>query len=705
MITGRRAFDGKSQASLISAIMSADPPPMAVSQPLTPAALDHVVRTCLAKDREDRWQTAADLKRELKWMTENREPVAVPVGTRSRRRLHLLLAFLFGGLLASITTWALKSSPSSSSRGIARVLVGVAPADYLPAKSRSTVMALSPDGTHLVFVAVHGETQQLYVRALDRLDAAPIAGTEVSTSQGARLESPFFSPDGQWIGFWTGSAAGGALKKVRLDGGPATTLCPTPSPYGVSWSTSDAIVFANSGSGGLWRVSPSGGTPQSLTTVDAKNGEVSHRFPQVLPGGQAVLFTVLRASRRWDDAQVVVKSIRTGAQHLLVEGGADARYLPTGHLVFARTGTLMAVPFDLARLDVSAGAVALVEDVGQAIDNGQADGGTGAAQFSVSTSGSLAYVTGGVEPDPERSLVWVDRSGGVAPLAATRRDYIAPRLSPDGQRIAVFTGAGNQQVWVYDIARDSMTRLTTNEVRPYSPIWTLDGKRVVFGVGGLGNLFWKPRDSTEPAEPLTTDERAAFAPSSWSPDGKSLAFVKAISPTHSEIWVLSLENGAWRTRPLLKAASGESRQEYPEFSPDGHWLAYVSNESGRNEVYALPVPGSGGRQQISTEGGVAPAWSRSNHELFYTVGVPNTSRMKVMEVEVRTEPTWVASKPRTLFEGNYRSTAPVRGYDVTPDGRRFLMVRLDTQPPAPAHAEIMLVLNWLEELKRRVPTK
>jgi dipeptidyl aminopeptidase/acylaminoacyl peptidase len=361
----------------------------------------------------------------------------------------------------------------------------------------------------------------------------------------------------------------------------------------------------------------------------------------------------------------------------------------------------MAVRFDLDRLEVAGGAVALIADVMQAANTPSSAFESGAGQFSVSESGSLLYLPGGIFPDPQRSIVWVDRSGAAQPLALPDKAFSSPRLSPDGRQVVVWT-QGDRTVWVHDLARGGLTRLTT-EGRNARAIWTPDGTRVTYGSssGGVETLFWTPADGSGPAERLTSGDNMQFG-ASWSPDGQTLAFTES-PPAGADIWVLPLA-GDRRPRPILQTRFNES---YPEFSPDGRWLAYASDESGRNEVYVQPYPGPGPRKQVSTDGGTAPAWARDARELFFTNtttvgGQPTNTRMMVVSMTLA--PTLTVGAPRMLFEGSYGATGAIRSYDVTPDGRRFLMVQQKDRPTVSASA-MVLVQNWFAELNARVPAR
>ena len=409
-----------------------------------------------------------------------------------------------------------------------------------------------------------------------------------------------------------------------------------------------------------------------------------------------MLFSVRSGSA--ETSRIEVRSLETGERRVLIQGGTDARYALTGHLVYAQAGTLgtlLAVPFDLARLEVTGAPVPIVEGVLQSPVEGL-------AQFSFSNLGTLVYVPGGIQEG--FTLVWVDRQGAVEPLGAPPHPYRNVRLSPDGRRVAVTIGLGtdNADVWVYDISRHTLTRLTFEE-RNDHPIWTPDGMRVTFrsgpiGRGGPENLFWKPADGSSAEERLTTSENIQ-SPTSWSSDGQVLAFYErpfgeGFSTTGRDIWVLPLE-GERKPRPFLQTPFNEGGAV---FSPDGRWLAYVSDESGRYEVYVQPFPGPGGKWQISTEGGREPAWARDGRELFYRNG------NQMMAVDITTEPTFSAGTPRLLFEETYRMGDLFRtDYDVTPDGQRFVMVQTSEQQQE-SSTQINVVLNWFEELKRLVPT-
>ena len=686
MATGKKAFQGKSQASVIGAILKDYPPPMSSLQPMTPLALDRVVGRCLAKEQGERCQSAKDLTDELKWIAESGSqvtlaPTASAKGIRTLGRRALLLtllsALLSGGLVTGLAIWNLKPSPPP--RPVSRTVITLPAGQHLAGLEDGPAVAFSPDGTHLAYIARQGGTQQVYLRTMDSMDARPIPGSEGATE-------PFFSPDGQWVGFF----AVGKLKKASVGGGAVLTLNDAAVPGGASWSSQGMIAFSPTAVGALQQVSGAGGVPQPLTRLE--KGEYSHGWPEFLPGGKAVLFAAAPASINWTNAQVAVQSVGTGERRNLIQG-THPHYAPSGHLVYAQGENLMAVPFDPQRLTATGAAVPVVEGVLQSTFSG-------AAQYSISATGSLVYVPGVVQAT-QRSLVWVNRNGAEQPVAAPAHSYRTPRLSPDGRRVAVGITEQETQVWLYDLSRETLTRLTFEGNTNNNPSWTPDGKRIAFTSNKEGprSLFWQLADGSGGLERLTASEYL-HVPTSWSPDGQLLAFNEINPTTGYDIWVLRLGDPS--------ASSGQIRKAQPflrtpfnegaaRFSPDGRWLAYISNESGRYEIYVQPYPGPGGKWQISTEGGTEPVWNPNGRELFYRSGE------KMMEVEVTTQPSFSVGKPGVLFEGPYEPTpGTTPNYDVSPDGQRFLMVKGREQAEA-APTQINVVLNWFEELKQKVP--
>jgi eukaryotic-like serine/threonine-protein kinase len=575
-------------------------------------------------------------------------------------------------VLVALTIGNALRAPRLPTRPITRLVVNLPPTDRL-APGFTPVLAMSPDRMSLVYVGNRGGTSQLYLRPLDGFEATLIPGTE-----GA--ESPFFSPDGQSVGFF----AGGKLKRLSLGGGAPLTVCSAPINRGASWSPDGTIIFTPSATLGLYRVSASGGTAKPLTVPDRSKGEVSHRSPEILPGGKAVLFTIWTGMGS-ENARIGLLSLETGEQRVLLEGGTYPQYVSSGHLVYARRGGLLAVPFDLKRLQVTGAPASVLEGV-------RMNPSSSVAEFSVSSDGALAYVPGGWSFG-EHTLVWVDHRGAVEALPAPARGYLSPRLSPDTQRLAVNIPGTNSGLWVYDMGRGTLTRLTESALNP-RPIWTPDGKHVTFvsAPSGAYNLYWMAADGSGAAERLTTGENFQL-PGSWSPDGQLLAFSEADPRTGWDLWVLKLQ-GDRRPRLFLQTPYNEYA---PAFSPDGRWLAYGSDETGRPEIYVRPFPGPGGKVQISTEGGVQPVWARNGRELFYRNGD------KMMSAAIEARPMLSAAKPELLFEGHYEpGIFPFEpNYDVSPDGKRFLMVKGSEQESAAT--QLNVVLNWSDELRRLAP--
>ena len=588
--------------------------------------------------------------------------VSTPDSAPGRGRA--LIASLVLAVAAALGAWHLKPTATATTAPVARLALSL-PASAPAAGLDFPALALSPAGSHLAYVASVDGREQLVLRAFDDPLGTPIPGTE-----GAR--SPFFSPDGQWVGFF----AGGKLKKVAVRGGEPVSLCNAPNPHGATWMER-RIIFAPIVYSGLSEVSEDGGTPRAVTTLDSKRGERAHRWPELLPGGRAVVFTVWTGAR-WEDSQVVVQSLQTGERRVLVQGGTSARYAPSGHLVYARAGTLMAVPFDHQRLEATGPPVTVVEGVQQA--------STGAAQFALAGLTWLVYVPGGVQGS-ESSLVRVDRQGRAVPLSAAGRAYFSPRVSPDGKRVVLEIAGASTDLHILDLADDRLTRVTFEASNTF-PVWTPDGKRVAFQSNRAGalNLFWKPTDGSGPEERLTSGEYADV-PCSWSADGRLLAYHKVHPESGRDLWVLPID-GDRKPRLVL---GGKANEGTPAFSPNGSWLAYTSDESGRSEIYVQPFPGPGGKWQISTDGGTEPVWARSGRELFFWSGD------RMMAAPIAGEREFAAGKPVLLFEGHYERPFARPNYDITPDGRHFVMVK---GPALESRAsQLSVLLEWAQALK------
>ena len=705
MVTGKRAFTGETQASLIGAILKDEPGSMAKFLMPTPASLDHVIGRCLEKDPDQRWQTAADLMHELTWVREA-EPAALraPEPGAKRMLLAVTLATLAAGAL--ITTIALRSFGPEPLGEVTRAILDVHEGAHLgdrAADNQATLgrplrraFALSPDGRNLVYVGNDGEDTQLYLHPLDQNQAVAIPGTE-----GAHVAR--FSPDGQSIAFF---GAGGVLMRVPVDGGEARTISTTGIGFrrrGLSWTDDDRILLTSYE--GVLQVPANGGVVTHLTTHDLGRPYV-HAYPQLLPGGRAVLYAAGRSPGRVpsEEFNVIVESLETGVPIVVVEGGTDPAYLDSGHIVFVRSGTLMAVRFDAANLEVTGDPVVVLEDLMQAEGAGNTNQNHGTGQYSVSGSETLAYLPGSINPRGRMSQVglnWVDMEGNAEPVPLPPGRYSGLRFSPDGTRLAYYEGDPGgtpRSTWVYDIDREIPARLPKYSIEHDNQTfaWSPDGTEIVFSsqIGDSPlNLYLTAADGSGTPKRLTesdADQQAAF----WSSNG-FLAFFEKRTDGPRVIMILQMD-GDSEPEPFLETPLDALG---PTFSPDGNWLAYTSNETGRREVYVRPFPAGEPAYQVSN-GGEAPVWSPNGEQLFYRRSADRLWRFMVVDIPGGS--ISARSLPRMLLEGSYSSSVPMRNYDVSPDGDRFVLQTQVVLPPEPV-TRINIVLNWFEELAELVP--
>jgi Tol biopolymer transport system component/predicted Ser/Thr protein kinase len=689
MLTGRAAFQGRSQLSVASAILEKDPEPINALQPMTPPALDRTVRKCLAKDPEDRWQTARDLLLELKWIAEAGSQAGVPAPVVSHRKARERTAWAIAGVVTLIaiasTIGYVQRAPKPAQLMRLSAELGADVALYTDFGANAV---LSPDGTRLVFVAVGADkTEHLYIRSLDQMQATALSGAE-------NARDPFFSPDGQWIAFF----AVGKLKKISVQGGAVVTLCDALIDRGGSWGDDGSIVFAGN-SGGLSKVSSAGGKPEPLTTLNQQAGEVTHRWPQVLRGSKDVIFTEHTRGNQFGDAEIAVYSTVSGKSKTVVHGGSYARYVPSGHLVYVHNGTLFAVPFDSKRLEITGQSVPAVEGVAS-------NPGNGGAQFSFSDTGTLMYVAGSAVSS-DVSIYWMDAAGKFTSLRETPGNYYILAISPDGKRLAMEITSGNRtDIWVYEWERDTLTRLTFAGESNTHPVWTPDGQRIVYGSaekGTVSNLWWIRADGSGDAQRLTQSNYSKV-PGSWSPDGKVFAFFQLNPATSWDIMTMPVEGSektGWKPGEPKPFVNTSATEISPAFSPDGRWMAYQSNESGPMEVYVRPFPGTGGKRQISTDGGWFPEWSRNGKELYFTT----LNRDKIMVATYTSSgESFRADKPRLWSPGQFTNRGTSLNYGLHPDGKRIAVLKAgngETAPPPINKASF--IFNFFDELRRKVP--
>jgi serine/threonine protein kinase len=693
-LTGKRAFEGETVTETLAAVLKGEPD-FRVLPAGTPEGIRNLLHRCLQKKVTDRLHDIADARIEIS-EPATQTPEAAQVSPKlsfARLMLWTAIFLIIGIFIGFELTKYFQAAPA---KDMVTTTIKIEPGFMRPARP---AMTISSDGRFVIFCATdfrsgRNAQSQLYMRKMGNPEIKPIVGTEGGNA-------PFLSPDNMWVGFW----AAGKLKKIPVEGGIATTLCDAPIMLGASWGPDHSIIVANAAGQGFSRIGPGqglsqtglskvsvdGGALETLTKPDMAKEEFSHRLPSFLPNGNAALFTVMRfdADTR---PRLALLRMDTRKYRILLEDAADGRYVSTGHLLFMRQGTLMAVRFDPTRMETFGQPVEVIKDVMQTL--GIFNNSTPSGQFSVSESGTLVYVNAGFDPDRKDSLVWVDQRGIEQPAATTQFSFQFPRLSPDGNKIAYIAFGRERQVWVYDLIKGTNSRLTSDG-RATFPIWSPDGKRILFMWHRAlsGNLYWQSYDGSSPMERLTNSPYFQL-PSSWSVDGKTVVFVEDHPETGSDIYVFDVTTRT--AKPFLNSPFEET---YPALSPDGRWLAYSSNESKQVQVYVRPFPTSNLKYQISNGGGAHPLWSKDGKQLFYRWND------QVWAVDVNeTERELATSKPRLLFEKpGYRGSTNVRDWDISPDGKRFLMVKSE-ENKITFVTELSLIQNWFEELKRLVPT-
>ena len=699
MLSGRRAFEGETVTDTLAKILEREPEWKRLPGG-TPAALRKLLQRCLTKNPKNRLQAIGDARTLIQELIEDPEQAEFAGGAAYPLWKKILPWAVAPVLLAA--GLFLGSAPSPPDRAVARFDVPV-PDDQVLAHVYRHAVEVSPDGRRIAFVAAPpgalGIERRIYVRNLDQAENVPLPGTE-----GA--QNPFFSPDGEWLGFQQGQQ----IRKVALAGGSSVVVVedlnlPLGSdwgPPGIGWGRDGTIVYPNNLGSGLSIVRDTGGQPEVFTELDAANDEASHRLPHFLPDGSAVLFTVLRYAAiapDWTRAQVWVKSLESGERKLLIENALDARYAGDGTLIFAREGRLYAVRFDPSTLSVSGTEVPVLDGVIHAVYGQAAVTWSGAAQYSVTDNGTLFYAPGSFEPPLLSSFLWVDRQGNVTPVTGMRPMFrFAARILADGQRISFSELYVDKDIWIFDTLRGTEER-ATHEGQNSFPIWAMGGSRLAFRSDRSGPLRIYLSEDVSSREVTELTPGPFDVPSTWTPDGRELIFTRGFSSLggDTDIYAVSIDEPG-NPRPILATTADE---RFPELSPDGRWLAYVSDETGRLELYVQPYPGPGRRVTVTSDGGQDPAWSKNSDELFYRNGA---SMMSVRFTATDTE--FVPERPVMLFQqAALGAGTTVRAtYDVSPDGR-FLF----NQPvPDAALARnrrifpstLRFVLNWTEEAGR-----
>jgi serine/threonine-protein kinase len=687
MLAGKRAFAGTSTPDVLEAVVKNEPDWSALP-PNTPPYRRKLLERALAKDRKLRLQAIG----EARLVLANPPAATEPADDNARfisSKPWVMAAAVFAALAvgASLLAWR---ATRPVDHPLMRLSVDLGPEAVA---GGNTTVILSLDGTRIVFpIRGLAGTRMLATRTLDQPKATPMPGTEGGSD-------PFFSPDGQWIGFF----ASGKLKKVSVQGGAAVVLCDVGVPRGGSWGEDGYIVFSPLNAGPLMRIPKTGGTPEPLTKLTET--EATQRWPQVLPGGKAVLFTANSRQGDYENAYINVFVLKTGEVKTIQRGGYFGRFLPSpqggGYLLYLHEGTLFAAPFDSDRLETGGSAVPVLDDAaGDPIGAG--------GQFDWSQNGSLVYLSGktGGATYP---IVWMDSSGKTTPLLAKPNGYGAPRFSPDGKRLAFTSpGSAGTDVWVYDWERDTPTQLTFTGPGNREIAWTPDGKHIVFcaGSGQTGSLWWTRSDGSGEPQKLLEMKNSGIGlrPQSFTPDGRRLAFDQnVLSGVGVDIYTLPLDlSDPDRPKPGTPEPflATPTREVDAAFSPDGHWMAYASNESGVDDVFVRPFPGPGGKWRVSTGGGKFPTWSRTGREIFFLGG---DDRIMVSEYTVGGD-SFSPGKPRAWSDRQVLRPTFIRTLDLHPDGKRFAVFERPVSDQTTGNLHVTFVLNFADELRRRVPT-
>jgi serine/threonine-protein kinase len=675
MVTGKRCFDGKTKASLIASVLGGEPVAMSALIPVTPPALERLVKRCIEKDPEDRYQSMRDVVLELRSIGAG--GTEVPRADRKSAPLAWMVAAGVLAVALGIALWALWRAQKPVDHPLIRLDVDLGADVSLPPVARGNPLAISPDGTRLVYAS--GTPVRLFTRRLDQAKATELPGT-----QGAL--GPFFSPDGRWVGF----SSGGKLNKISVEGGAVVPLADVANFGGASWGE-DGNILVSDARKGLMRVPAGGGAPQMVAEV--AKGEVALASPQILPGGKAILFASYPAQNA-DTASIQTMTLQDRHRKVVAPGGTSPRYLAmqngAGYLLYTNDrSTLFAVPFDPDKLETRGTALPMLDDVARSV--------RGAAQLEISRTGALVYRRGGQDAGL-LTVTWIEGAGKTEPLLAKPGRYDRPELSPDGQRLAldVLEGSG-VDIWVYDFKRDTMTRLTFTG-NGQNAIWSPDGRYIAFWALGEGT-FATRSDGAGQTQPLTRSKNRQ-APWSFTPDGRQLAFGDLDSKSGWDLWTVPVESdgaGLHAGTPVVYLQT-PANERSPALSPDGHWLAYSSDESGTYQIYVRAFPDKGAKWQISNSGGIYPMWSRNGRELFFET---TDNRIMVAPYTVKGD-SFAADKPLLWSDRKLGGVAGSRNVTIASDGKRFAALMPAAAPETEqAQNQVVFLLNFSDELRRR----
>jgi serine/threonine-protein kinase len=683
MLTGSTVYAGDTVSDTLAGVLAREPEWGELAED-TPRPIRRLLRRCLEKDVRQRLQAIGEARIAIERYRENpigEAQVETTVETAPvsswRRLAPWAVVFVLLVALGVTSVGRLGSATATNPRPIHSPLI--LPESQSLQRGYGSPIVISPAGDKIVQVFETGSDHELHLRAIDQWEGSVLHAGQATD----RPYHPFFSPDGQWLGFVTLNA----MKKMPVSGGTPIKLTDVRASRGASWSPDGTIIFTPDPGSPLFRVSEAGGEPQPLTELDAETNEVTHRWPQILPGGKAVLFTVHSSDSGFDSAWIEVLDLESNERRVIHRGGTCAKYVESGHLIYMNQGTLFAMPFDLGKLEATGSAAPVVEGVGAS--------GEGGAYYDVSRDGVLVFSAGGVGGGARLKALWVDREGKIEPLTAEQRDYKHPRFSPDGKRLAIEIEAeGNTDIWILDLERDVPTRLTFHDGHDGRPVWSPDGEFIAFQSDrgeGPEAIYRMPADGSGDAELIVKSDRS-LVPWSWSSDGDRMAIMTSPTGSQVDLAIVSLKDGT--ITPFLET---EFIEYGPSFSPDGKWLLYGSNESGNWEAYVRPADGGRGKWQISSGGGTYPTWSGDGKEIF--IG-GQSNLLQVVDVET-TGGAFRVSRPRALISGQFSNLSSSDSmYDVAPDGQRFVMFQGEIDQVDSGHEHVQVISNWFVELER-----